>query len=215
MLSTDANLPKLKLVLASASPRRKELLSLLEIPFEIISADIDEDIAENNPSLFVEKLAHAKGAHVCQQLEKKIKDYLVFSADTTVYLDNQILNKPKDRQHAKEILQKLSGNTHRVYTGYSLFLGESGNIHEIKKVVCTEVTFLTITETMLEFYLNSSEPYDKAGAYGIQGKGLMFVDRINGSYSNVVGLPLSDLVQSFEEMQKDFFPSTSHWRELF
>jgi septum formation protein len=217
MSTTGANLNhrKVHFILASASPRRKELIGLLQVPFSIKAADIDEEIAENDPRRFVTILAQQKGLHIFEQAKKDHSSLLVLSADTTVCIDKEILNKPKDRKDAELMLRKLSGKTHEVFTGVSMIFQYGNTYGEWSKTVRSEVTFSKIDETLLQHYLDGAEPYDKAGAYGIQGQGLMFVERVNGSYSNVVGLPLSDVIQGLETIQKKYRPDLVHWRSLF
>ena len=175
-----------KIVLASTSPRRRELLGLLGLPFEVIGSGYDEaqvDPAALAPPGYVTQLASGKAAEVAGRLDAET---LVIGADTTVVLDGAYLNKPQDAPDARRMLRLLSGRTHEVYTGLCLLRGPEVRTDS----AVTEVTFDTLTATIIEAYVATGEPLDKAGAYGIQGKALSFIPSINGDYFNVVGLPL-------------------------
>ena len=180
-----------KLVLASASPRRQELIQLLGLRAEIHPSGIAEDVTEADPSLLVQKLAFRKAEDVAKQYPK---DYLVLGADTVVFFENRILGKPKSEEDAYKMLSALSGRTHRVYTGVSLhFQGKKMGFYEK-----TEVQFARLTEREIWDYIESKEPMDKAGAYGIQGRFAPFVKGIAGDYYNVMGLPLARLYQALK-----------------
>ena len=173
----------MKVILASASPRRKELLSQLVQEFKIIPADINEDRKDQeDPEKYVQRLSLEKAAAVAT----KNPDALVLGADTTVVFGDRVLNKPKDKAQAREFLQLLSGNTHRVCSAYTLIC-QAKDI-SITRISITKVEFINILESDLEEYLASDEPYDKAGAYAIQGEAAKFVQSIDGSYNSVVGL---------------------------
>ena len=182
------------LVLASASPRRRELLSQLCPAFTVLPADIDETPHPGEQaSAHVQRLALEK-AMVVAALQP---DSMVLAADTIVVLDRQILGKPVDDQDGYAILGLLSGKTHQVMTAIAVaFVGH----HEVSSVT-TEVTFRPLSEADIVEYWATGEPQDKAGAYGIQGLGGRFVERINGSYSAVVGLPLVETEQLLQRMQ--------------
>ena len=180
-----------KLVLASASPRRQELIQLLGLRAEIHPSGIAEDVTEADPSLLVQKLAFRKAEDVAKQYPK---DYLVVGADTVVFFENRILGKPKSEEDAYKMLSALSGRTHQVYTGVSLhFQGKKMGFYEK-----TEVQFARLTEREIWDYIESKEPMDKAGAYGIQGRFAPFVKGIAGDYYNVMGLPLARLYQALK-----------------
>ena len=180
-----------KLVLASASPRRQELIQLLGLRAEIHPSGIAEDVTEADPSLLVQKLAFQKAEDVAKQYPK---DYLVIGADTVVFFEDRILGKPKSEEDAYSMLSALSGRTHRVYTGVSLhFQGKKMGFYEK-----TEVQFARLTEREIWDYIESKEPMDKAGAYGIQGRFAPFVKGIAGDYYNVMGLPLARLYQALK-----------------
>ncbi len=173
-------------VLASSSPRRRELLERLGLEFRISSPDIDESpLPEETPTAYVHRLAVAK-AHAVHAAS----DELVIAADTTVEADGLILAKPNEapdpQAAAAAMLRRLSGRTHATHTGVAVRLGE----RTLAEVVTTAVTFVPLTEADIAWYVGTGEPLDKAGAYAVQGAGGVFVARIDGSVSNVVGLPL-------------------------
>lgn len=185
-----------KIYLASKSPRRRHLLSLLNINFEGFSVDLDENIEESeHPEEAVTRLADHK-----MEAAKKIKDNgIIITADTIVVLDGEIIGKPVDGDDACKILKKLSGNTHTVYTGFAIYNYYNDNlIIDFEK---TEVTFRELQEDEIRKYVAGGSPMDKAGAYGIQDDfGAVFVEKINGCYYNVVGLPLSKLYSRLKEI---------------
>ena len=186
-----------KIILASASPRRRELLEQIGVDFGVFVTDADESkIDKNLPvNLYVEEVAMAKAAAACSSAENKI----IISADTVVYHDGKILGKPKDESDAFKMLSSLSGNMHEVYTGICIMRSSDGfAVADYEK---TEVYFNSLTEDEINNDIRSKEPMDKAGAYGIQGLGALLVNRINGDYFNVVGLPLSKLA---EMLRKEF-----------
>ncbi len=177
----------MNIVLASKSPRRKELLGLLDLDFQIITADIDETM---NPTLPVSdevaRLSYEKAAAISPQVSD---DTIIISADTVVELDGKVMGKPKDKRDAFNMLKSLSGNTHNVLSGVTVMQGDKS----ISKTVATAVTFRNITDGEINDYIETNEPIDKAGAYGIQGRGSKFVSGIVGDYFNVVGLPICTL----------------------
>lgn len=178
--------PLPRLVLASASPRRAELLTVLGVRFIVQVADVDERVLDGEaPGAYVERVARAKADAVAAADPSA----LVVAADTTVVLDGRILGKPVDADDARAVLRSLAGCTHEVLT--AVVAAAAGRT--AARVVSTAVTFGPITDADLDWYLATGEPFDKAGAYGIQGAGGLFVTRIDGSYHNVVGLPLDAL----------------------
>lgn len=210
---------KYRIVLASASPRRKELLGWLEVPFEIIPSHVEEVTTMTRPHDVAEDLAALKGEDIYRKLEdsNEVENPFVISSDTIVTLGETIYGKPKDKEDAFRMLNELSGKTHQVVTGVAMFF-EDRKTKEKKRVVfsvSTLVTFDSIDKDLLENYVNSNDPLDKAGAYGIQGQGLSFISRIDGSYSNVVGFPLSDFVDHFKKALELEHDSLGTWRELF
>ena len=180
----------MKIILASASDRRIELLSRIVDDFTVKVSDFDESIVKLKESIeeYVEEIALGKAKVVAENIKE---DSIIIAADTVVVLDNKILGKPKDKEDAFNILSSLSGRSHEVYTSLVLINTKSGKI--LKNTVPTEVKFSELTEKEITEYINSGEPMDKAGAYGIQGRGGVFVEGIKGCYYNVVGLPLSRL----------------------
>lgn len=172
-------------VLASGSPRRHELLAGLGVPFEIAAPDVDESVRPGEgPTRYVARLAVAKVRAVPHD------DVLVIGADTCVDVDGAILGKPVDADDARRMLTSLSARTHRVHTGVAVRVGE--NVEH--QVVTTEVTFVELTAAAIDWYVAGGEPMDKAGAYALQGAGGVFVSSVHGSVSNVIGLPLAELI---------------------
>ncbi len=176
----------LLVVLASASPRRRELLANLGVQFQCTAADIDEtpQVTES-PADYVARIAREKCLSVACSLTSPC---VVLGADTSVVLGDQILGKPQDTEHAHAMLRSLSNKQHRVLTGLYVHSPQGG----VCDLVETEVEFIALTDATISAYLATDESWDKAGGYGIQGVGGAFVKRIAGSYSNVVGLPLSE-----------------------
>lgn len=186
-----------KIVLASASPRRKFLLEQLGLDFEIIPADIDEhNISAPEPRDIAKNLAAQKARAVASKLDFPA---YVIAADTIVVLDGKILNKPVDTADAKRMLQTLSGHTHTVYSGVTV-LDVPGN-RAIEDVQATKVTFRELNEAEIDAYVATGSPLDKAGAYGIQDDfGAVFVSHIEGCYYNIVGLPLEMLYTNLSRL---------------
>ena len=177
--------PVLPLILASGSPRRRELLDLMGLTYTVETPDVDESFS-GRPSETVMEISRRKAAAVAA----RHSDSIIIAADTLVFADGA-LGKPHTPERAKEMLRSLAGNWHHVYTGITVINTRSGRI--LRKVDKTRVHLVPMTEQEIDAYVATGEPLDKAGAYGIQGMGGMFVDRIDGSYSNVVGLPMSML----------------------
>ncbi len=173
------------IVLASGSPRRRSLLAEFGFDFEAVSSDADEGGVDNMPPAdAVKELALRKALWV---KERRVDDgSVVLAADTLVYSDNSLLGKPLDKEDAFRMLASLSGRSHEVYTGIAVLYGDK----QITHAECTKVFFRTLTEDEIWAYIATGEPMDKAGAYGIQEKGGIFVSRIEGDYLNVLGLPL-------------------------
>lgn len=197
----------MKIVLASASPRRRELLTGLGLEYTVHVSGVEERVTETEPARVVEELSALKAGDVLQRLLHGAdgqwdgsEELLVIGADTIVAAEGLILGKPADRKDAAEMLRRLSGRGHQVYTGVTLYRhcqGESGRqtFHE-----CTQVRFYPMTEDEIDWYISTGEPMDKAGAYGIQGLGSRFIRAIEGDYSNVVGLPAARLYQELKAM---------------
>lgn len=178
--------------LASRSPRRYNILKLIFKSIKVLKLDFDEYFYEQEtPDRSAKRLAQEK----MQKAKSKVKKGLIITADTLVYLDNKKLGKPENTEHAQELLQMLSGRTHQVYTGYSIYNTE--NRQSVNDYEMTEVTFRDISLDEIQYYIGGGSPMDKAGAYGIQDDyGAVFIERINGCYYNVVGLPISKVYQA-------------------
>ena len=187
-----------QIILASASPRRKELLDQIKVSYQVYPVDLDETPLPNETPLnYVLRIAAEKSAACLGQLKPQIP---VLAADTAVILDNMILGKPKDQADALAMLKQLSGKTHQVYSAISL----RGREHS-QAVSITEVTFRRLTEREILDYWRSGEPVDKAGGYAIQGMGGAFVESIKGSFSGVVGLPLFETAKLLSEQGIEIF----------
>ena len=182
----------MKLILASQSPRRREILENLGFPFRVVTADIDESCNETDPRLYVESLALRKGQAVYERLAMRgeIDDQtIILAADTVVAAGDHILGKPHDRTDAERMLRLLSGTTHHVISGIAL-------LSKHKSTVASEATgvrFAPLTESDIALYVASDEPYDKAGAYAVQGMASLWIEGLDGDYFNVVGLPVKKL----------------------
>lgn len=180
------------ILLASGSPRRRELLAQLGLQFEIAAPDVDETpLPGEAPVPYVGRLAVVKAMAVAAG-----DDTLVIAADTTVEIDGDILAKPADAAEARAMLRRLSGRAHHVHTGVALRRGE----HTLCEVVTAHVTFATLTDAQIDWYVATGEPMDKAGAYAVQGIGGVFVEKVDGSVSNVIGLPLHTVVRLAEQL---------------
>ena len=186
-----------EIILASASPRRRELLENMGLTFTIKVSKADEGTVDTQvpPEIYVQELALLKACAVAKTVIDK-KDVIVISADTIVVNDGKILGKPKDEGDAKEMLLSLSGKTHSVYTGFCVM--RLSDAFTVCKNVRTDVVFKNLTEEKIKRYIDTGEPMDKAGSYGIQGLGAMLIDHICGDYFNVVGLPVSELADVLE-----------------
>ncbi len=182
------------IILASGSPRRKELMELAGYRFSVEVSDADEAVNETEPGRMVEELALRKAAAVAGLHNKKEENVLVIGADTVVILEGRVLGKPEDEAHAASMLRDLSGRVHQVYTGVALLEVKEGRIVKTNRFhECTGVRMREITDEEIEAYIRTGEPMDKAGAYGIQGRAAIFVSGIEGDYYNVVGLPVCRL----------------------
>ena len=184
-----------KLILASASPRRRRLLEQIGLDFQVVPSDINEDnMIGSDPLADVQNLALCKARDV----SAKAKDEIIIGADTEILIDGEVLGKPNDKRDAARMLSKLSGRTHQAITGVALVDAETGV--EKTWVEMTLVTFRELSADEISAYVETGEPMGKAGAYGIQGKAAAFVERIEGCYFNIVGLPLAKLVQNLRKM---------------
>ena len=174
-----------KIILASTSPRRSELLKQIGVEFELASGNVQErPHRDEAPPDYITRVARAKVIAVARQNESG----LIIGADTVVVLDGQLLGKPEDEADAERMLKRLSGRWHAVMTGVALY--DVATRHEVADFDKTLVKFARLTDREIEWYIKTGEPMDKAGAYGLQGLGGLFVDEIAGNYYNVVGLPL-------------------------
>ncbi len=182
----------MQIILASQSPRRKELMGLFRLPFTVKVADVDETMdSSQTPETEVAKVSQRKAEAVCREA-----DDVVIAADTIVVCDGQILGKPKSEEDARRMLRLLSGRKHQVMTGLTVLRGA-------QRVVCTEITdiyFRKLSEKEIDGYVRTKEPMDKAGSYAIQGGAALFAERITGDYFNVVGLPVCRLGQILRQL---------------
>lgn len=186
----------MKLILASESPRRRELLKQIGMEFEVMSCGGEAPVTVTMPYQVVEEHALQKAEAVAAHVTEPV---IIIGADTVVALEDSILEKPKDKADARKMLQTLQGNTHEVYTGVVLIKKHPDGTEERKKFhECTKVTFYEMSEKEIEDYVNTGEPMDKAGSYGIQGIGAKYVKEITGDYNNVVGLPVARLYQELK-----------------
>lgn len=207
---------KFSLVLASQSPRRKELLGWIDVPFAIHSSDVEEVSHSSEPVQVALDIARLKGENVWDTMPENLKNNnpLIVASDTIVELEGNIYGKPSTKEEARQMLSELSNRWHRVVTSVFLKADFDGEEKEHEFAVETKVKFAAITEDIMGPYLESGESMDKAGAYGIQGKGLTFVEAIEGSYSNVVGFPLHEFLTHL----KTFLGHNENevnWRESF
>jgi septum formation protein len=179
-----------KLILASKSPRRSDLLEKAGLTFSTIPSDFDESsVTMSDPESYVRILAKSKAIDI----SKKHPDSWVLGADTIVLIGDRILGKPGSEDEARAMLKQLSGKTHQVITGYCLCCQTKNDI--ISGTAKTDVRFKTLRDAEIEWYIQTGEPFDKAGAYAIQGIGAFLVESINGSYTNVVGLPVCEVME--------------------
>lgn len=180
-------------ILASASPRRQELLKSAGLKFKTIPARINEDYIDGeSPREHVKRLAQDKAL----ALAHKYPDAWVLGADTIVFIDDLILGKPKNKTQARQMLERLSGREHKVFTGFSIAHASSRTVKT--KVIRSAVQFKTLSAVEMEWYISCDEPYDKAGGYAVQGRGAYFIRTIRGSYTNVIGLPLCEVLEELK-----------------
>lgn len=181
-----------EVVLASASPRRKELLSQIGIDFRICVSKKEEEILRNKPEDIVKDLSYTKARDV---FENDNRDAIVIGADTIVVYDEKVLGKPKSEEEAYEMIKMLQGNVHQVYTGVTIIWRQEDETHVSSFFAVTDVEIYYMSEDEIRAYIATNEPYDKAGGYGIQGYFARYVKQIKGDYNNVVGLPIGKLYQ--------------------
>lgn len=198
MLSLLKGIDLHDVILASASPRRFELLNLLDLTFKVIPSHVEEVYSDHlTPLEYVLENARKKGRYIAQ----KYPDSLVISADTIVVFKDQILEKPRDERHAREILTRLSGHTHQVLTAFGLIV-ENKN-REVFDYESTLVTFRNLSQDEIFAYLETGEPFDKAGGYGAQKYGAVLIEKVNGCFFNVIGLPLSKFFTTLNKFLLD------------
>lgn len=177
------------IILASKSPRRRELLAQAGLSFTVMPSDFDEAaVVIKEPAGYAMHLAENKARDIAVKYHQSV----VIGADTIVIINNAVLNKPKDTAHAREMLLKLAGNTHQVVTAFCIICEAQKSCYT---AFCqTDVTFKALSAAELEWYIHTDEPYDKAGGYAIQGLGSFLVEKVDGSYTNVVGLPVCEVL---------------------
>ena len=192
----------MKLILASGSPRRRELLTLAGISFEVRPCNDPEETAADTPVHTVLDLSSHKAHAVFDVIagESDENDFAVLGADTIVVIDNEIIGKPVEDEDARQILKKLSGRTHEVFTGVCILVRKNGKTREKTFYERTAVTMYPITDAELDAYLASGEHMDKAGAYAIQGLAVKFVRKVTGDYSNIVGLPIARVYHELSKL---------------
>jgi septum formation protein len=191
-----------KIILASASPRRKELLENLGLKLTVSPSDVAEDGFAGSPETIASKIVVQKMKAAIAKLGNDMDGY-VLAADTIVVLGLEIFGKPENADHARSMLLQLSGKVHQVYTCFRI---ENSKGDCVEKTVCTHVKMKTITPGMLQWYLSTQEPFGKAGSYAIQGYGGVLVEKIEGSYTNVVGLPMAEVMDALIELKVIAFP---------
>ena len=214
------------LILASASPRRRQLLELTGIPFEVIVSDAPEDTKEKEPGRIVEDLSYLKAEAVARELDETRKDLVVLGADTIVWQNGQVMGKPRNEEQAREMIRQLQGSRHSVFTGVTL-IGPTGLSREevcreirpesTDRIRLTEHGLLAVSfhcetkvavspmdESEISGYIATGEPFDKAGGYGIQGPFAVFVEAISGDYHNVVGLPVAEVYRHLKRLNRVF-----------
>jgi septum formation protein len=183
-------------ILASISPRRQELLRSVGLKFKIIPAHVNEEYLEGeNPREHVRRLSQDKAMAIA----RKNPSALVLGADTIVVIDSLILGKPKNKKQAREMLTRLSDREHKVFTGFTI-AHDATKVYKTK-VIKSSVLFKKISPKEMEWYVSCDEPYDKAGGYAVQGKGASFIKSIRGSYTNVIGLPLCEVLEELKNLK--------------
>jgi len=190
------------LILASASPRRRELLTKADIPFTVMPADMKEVIVAGEPADVAEEISSYKAEYVAEKLikEKKQDSFVILSADTIVTVDGKILGKPRDEEEAFNVLKELQGREHEVYTGVTIAVKHPGkNVHYKQFHERTRVKIYPVSDEQIRDYISTGEPLDKAGSYAIQGSFAKYIKSIKGDYSNVVGLPVGRVFKELKQ----------------
>lgn len=191
-----------KIILGSGSPRRKEILKTAGYDFTVVTADVDENVTEDSPEATVMAISARKAESVAKLVaDNGEKDFLVIGADTLVFLGSERMGKPGSEEEACEYLRRLSGNTHKVITGVSLYYDdEEGNLNSRVFSASTEVDVARLSQEEIEQYAASGEPMDKAGAYAIQGQFGKYITAIRGEYNNVVGFPIAAFYKNAKDL---------------
>lgn len=192
-----------QIILASKSPRRKALLRQISLSFKVDVSNIDESRFFNLPP---EKMVKKLSLEKAKVVALRYKNAIIIAADTTVVLENEIIGKPKDRKDAIKMLKKLSGKTHSVITGFTVY--DSKSKKAITKTIESKVKFKKMTDKEVKDYVKTREPLDKAGGYGVQEKAALFIEKIEGDYFNVVGLPIFSLCQTLKKFDINI---TGNW----
>ena len=187
-----------RIILASASPRRKELMTMAGLSFDVVVSDCEENIAFDGPEDMVKQLSFLKANDVADKIRTTEKEpHLVIGADTIVYFQNQILGKPKSVEDAYCMLRAMAGNCHTVYTGVTII--DTASCRSETFCEATHVEFYDVTENEIRDYIATGDPLDKAGSYGVQGRGAFLVKRVEGDYFTVVGLPIARLIRELKK----------------
>jgi septum formation protein len=205
---------KWKLILASSSPRRKELLAFTGVPFTIETKNVEEFSSSKDPRQYSLDIAAAKGLAVSSALDAQ-DSLVVISADTVVEKNGVFYGKPKDRKEAEQFLIQLSGTSHSVHTAVVLLVAYQGQWRRLEHVETTKVRFHKINERLLSRYLDSGDSLDKAGGYGIQGQALTFIADISGCYANVVGFPIAQFCLMMENDFRSLIGGDKPWQDYF
>ncbi len=193
-----------RVILASASPRRRELLEQIGIAFETGVSNQEETYISTRPSDIVKELSSQKAYNVASEIKEELKNTILIGADTVVVFQNEILGKPKDEEEAYQMLSNLQGNVHQVFTGTTILsYDDKGKLTEDQHATETKVFVHEMNELEIKSYIQTGEPMDKAGAYGIQGRFAAYIDKIEGDYYNVVGLPISYVYQQIKKKMGD------------
>lgn len=211
-MNRENSMRQRKIILASASPRRRELMQQIGLDFEIRVSNVEEKVTTTVPCEVVQELSRQKAEAVAELVwsdERALpEETLVLGADTIVACDGTILGKPKDEGDAKQMLQRLSGRAHEVYTGVTfVYRDENGRRKSHSFYECTRVRFAEMSLTEIEEYVATKDPLDKAGAYGIQGLCARYITGIEGDYNNVVGLPVGRVYQELKKLEEDSYVS--------
>ena len=188
----------IRLILASCSPRRRELIKYIGAPYECISVDADESCFSKNPAVAVCEISSKKAVAALDDVKELEEEQVIIGADTIVVCDGKILGKPENPTHAKHMLKMLSGRTHQVYTGITLLYKKEGKTLQKAFSECTDVEFEKLTDSEIEEYIAVNEYGDKAGSYAIQGVFSAHVKGIKGDYNNVVGFPVARLYKELK-----------------